>query len=102
MGATASPVETVGLAETACKDRDHRREGQKQKGENDDASAIDTNTASPFLTRYRKKATVPFARLYIAPLIWIDPFFSRSRNTGLRCRMFSSVNWTLLRATAST
>jgi hypothetical protein len=48
------------------------------------------------------KSTMPFARLYMAPVIWIDPFFSRSANTGLRRRMFSSATVTLVRATAST
>ena len=42
------------------------------------------------------------ARLYIAPEIWMDPFFSKSANTGLRRRMFSTANMTLVRASAST
>jgi hypothetical protein len=58
--------------------------------------------ARPLTIGQLTKSTMPFARLYMAPVIWIDPFFSRSANTGLRRRMFSSATVTLVRATAST
>jgi hypothetical protein len=47
-------------------------------------------------------STTPVARSYMAPTIWMAPFFSSSSKMGLRRRMFPIPRTTFVRATAST
>lgn len=51
---------------------------------------------------YATNSTIPVDRSYIAPVIWMVAFFSRSSRIGLRRRISPSASTTFVRAMAST